>query len=77
MAYQREIAAAAPDLVPQQFRYELSVQDTSVPSVRAKRAGSIEGTARTVCRLASLVGFAGLTGLVGCVEGDADDDSDQ
>ena len=29
MAYQREIAAAAPDLVPQQFRYELSVQDSS------------------------------------------------
>jgi hypothetical protein len=28
-AYPREIAAAAPNLVPQQFRYELSVQDTS------------------------------------------------
>jgi hypothetical protein len=26
-AYQREIAAAAPNLVPLQFRYELSVQD--------------------------------------------------
>ena len=28
LAYQREIAAAAPHLVPPQFRYELSVRDT-------------------------------------------------
>ncbi|HEX2736059.1 MAG TPA: hypothetical protein VHM70_30875, partial [Polyangiaceae bacterium] len=36
-ALQREIAAAAPTLVPQQFRYELCVQDTRPAFASARR----------------------------------------
>ena len=37
-AYQREIAAAPPNLVPQQFRYELSVRYTRLRPLKPQHA---------------------------------------